>query len=71
MDTSNPNPNYNLHAVSSNPQFNKIKLITLKKAKSLEALSTVEKKVESQASKVASHELEFMNSRIQQLNVHD
>lgn len=61
-----------LHPIS-NSQFNKIKLVQLKKSKSCENLSTTKDELRTQSlSNNASATMEFFVNRIQKLNlVHD
>lgn len=78
MDCENINDNVNenindmeppLHHVSSNPQFNKIKISQLKKSKSMESL--LPPKSDDNESKSSSSTLEFVSSRIQKLKFNE
>lgn len=59
---------------NNNPQFNKIKLVQLKKSKSLESLSSTKDVKEGSSKEQSFSTMEFfdLNHRIQKLNlVHD
>jgi hypothetical protein len=59
-----------LHHVSSNPQFNKIKISQLKKSKSMESLLPPKAEEES-TNTSSSSTLEFVSSRIQKLKFNE